>query len=377
MKIWGIGNEMYGPWQWGHMDVTQYPQKHNLFVKAMRKVDPAMKVIASSATPEELSWTYVENRQLGTFPERAAETDKVPFAFGTKHDWTGALLAQSADYIDYLGEHFYGYPNLVIDAEEQAFVEADDPLTSRVRRMSNKVQMKLRGLGRVSETDARAEGQEHCVHLDEWAPRNRFVSPAAAPPAPVNPMLNPMTNALVYHEFFRHSGMVALGVATGGMGMIATDPYGDPVGFRMDGLVMKLLHDHFAGASPLTVNGNSPQRQIKGTVAVDTSERPSGSPTYPLDVVAALSADGKKLAISIVNPSESRRSDLNLRGVQPAGGGKLQQLTPAGAPAIPATAGRGFSVGPPATMAESSLPAGSTHGHVAALSISVYELEIR
>jgi len=55
VKIWGIGNEMYGPWQWGHMHITQYPEKHNLFVKAMRNVDPAIKVIASSATPEELS----------------------------------------------------------------------------------------------------------------------------------------------------------------------------------------------------------------------------------------------------------------------------------------------------------------------------------
>ena len=61
-------------------------------------------------------------------------------------------------------------------------------------------------------------------------------------------MLNPMTNALVYHEFFRHSDMVALGVATGGMGTLAIDAYGDAVGFRMEGLVIKVLHDHFAGA---------------------------------------------------------------------------------------------------------------------------------
>ena len=214
--------------------------------------------------------------------------------------------------------------------------------------------------------------------FDEWAPRSRFVNPAAGSQAPVNPMLNPMTNALVYHEFFRHSGMVAMGVHTGGMGMIATDVYGDPVGFRMDGLVMKLLHDHFAGASPLAVNGNSPQRPIKGTVAVDTSERPSGSPTHPLDVVAAISADGKKLAISIVNPSDSAQDcELTWKGVQPAGGAKLRQLTPAGAPAVPPAAGRGFTVGPPATMAESSLPQAPRTVTLPPYSISVYELDIR
>lgn len=70
VKIWGIGNEMYGPWQWGHMPIDQYPEKHKLIVEAMRKIDPSIKVIASSATPEETSWCYIENRQLGSFPER-------------------------------------------------------------------------------------------------------------------------------------------------------------------------------------------------------------------------------------------------------------------------------------------------------------------
>jgi hypothetical protein len=37
VKIWGMGNEMYGPWQLGHIQITQYPEKHNLIVKAMRK----------------------------------------------------------------------------------------------------------------------------------------------------------------------------------------------------------------------------------------------------------------------------------------------------------------------------------------------------
>src|SRR5580704_9795688 len=41
-------------------------------------------------------------------------------------------------------------------------------------------------------------------------------------PAP-NPMLNSWNNALVYHEFFLHSDRSGgLGVATGGMGTLAT-----------------------------------------------------------------------------------------------------------------------------------------------------------
>jgi len=380
VKIWGIGNEMYGPWQWGQMSIEQYPEKHNLMVKAMRKVDPAVKVIASSATPEELSWTYIENRQLGTFPGREEVQDKVPFGFGTKYDWTGAFLAHSADYIDYLGEHFYGYPNLVIDAEKQQFVEATDPLADRARRMPNKVEMKFEAWEEYLKRMPFLKDKDIKFAFDEWAPRNRSLNPSSGTSPVSGPMLNPLTNALVYHEFFRHSDMVALGVATGGMGTLATDTHGDAVGFRMEGLVMKVLHDHFAGALPVGVTGNSPQHAIKGAVGVDTSARPSGSPTYPLDVFAALSADHKRLAISVVNPTEAAQDcDLNLTGADPRGAARLWQLTaPAGTAAGAPGPGRGgFGLGPQATMAESSLPQVPRRITLPPSSISVYEFDLR
>jgi alpha-N-arabinofuranosidase len=378
VKIWGIGNEMYGPWQWGHMDVTQYPEKHNLVVKAMKQVDPGIKVIASSATPEELSWTYIENRQLGTFPARESVNDKVPFGFGTKYDWTGALLARSAEYIDYLGEHFYGYPNLAIDCDKQEFVEADDALADRVRRMPNKVQMKFEAWEEYLKRMPSLKNRDIKFAFDEWAPRNRPVSPKAAVPAS-SPMLNPLTNALVYHEFFRHSDMVALGVATGGMGTLAMDTYGDPVGYRMEGLVVKVLHDHFAGALPVGVKGNSPQHTIKGSAWVDLPARSSGSPTYPLDVFAALSADRKKLAVSVVNPTDTaQQCELNITGTQPIGHARLWQLTPPPASTSAAAPGPGgFSFGPPATMTGSSLSQPPRSITLPPSSVTIYEFEVR
>jgi alpha-N-arabinofuranosidase len=378
VKIWGIGNEMYGEWQWGHIAISQYPEKHNRIVRAMKKVDPTIKVIASGATPEEISWTYIENRQLDSFPEREKVDDKVPFAFGSKYDWTGALLKNSADYIDYLGEHFYGYPNLVIDVDKQAFVDAMDPLEHRVRRMSNKVQFKFEAWEEYLKRMPGLKDKNIKFAFDEWAPRNVYNKPSSNA-ATVNPMLDVLTNALVYHEFFRHSDMVALAVATGGMMMLATDAHGDAIGYRPDGLLIKMLHDRFAGALPITVNGNSPQQIIKGTVGVDLSARPSGSPTYPLDIFAALSANRKTLVISIVNPTESTQEcEIAFAGAQPAGGAKLWQLTaPQEMPAAGAGSPFGRFSGPPAKLAESSLPQAPGRLTLPPASINVYELTVK
>jgi alpha-N-arabinofuranosidase len=378
VKIWGIGNEMYGEWQWGHIAITQYPEKHNRIVKAMKKVDPSIKVIASGATPEEMSWTYIENRQLASFPERERVDDKVPFAFGTKYDWTGALLAHSADFIDYLGEHFYGYPNLVIDAEKQAFVDATDPLEHRVRRMPNKVQFKFEAWEEYLKKMPYLKDKNIKFAFDEWAPRNARVN-QSAPAAPGNPMLNTLTDALVYHEFFRHSDMVALAVATGGMMTLASDAHGDAVGYRLDGLLIKLFHDRFAGALPVAITGNSPQHTIQGTVAVDLSARPSGSPTYPLDIFAALSADRKMLTISVVNPTETaQHCELTVAGAQPFGGAKFWQLTaPPGKPTASMGFGPSAFAGPPATMVESSQSQAPGKATLPPASISVYEFAVK
>jgi hypothetical protein len=150
-----------------------------------------------------------------------------------------------------------------------------------------------------------------------------------------------MWTPLLQRDATTSHGISQSGIAlVGGRGGLASDSHGDAVGLRTEGLVMKVLHDHFAGALPVAGNGNAPQKPIKGVAGIDTSAKPSGSPTFPLDVFAALSADRKLLAISVVNPTETEQEcELNLTGVQPAGVAKLRRITaPAGTP--PAPAGR-------------------------------------
>jgi alpha-N-arabinofuranosidase len=147
----------------------------------------------------------------------------------------------------------------------------------------------------------------------------------------------------------------------------------------MEGQVMKVLHDHFAGALPVAVRGNSPQMPAKGVVGIDNSARPSGSPTFPLDIFAALSADRKTLSISVINPTAiAQDCDLTLTGVQAAGPVKVAQLTaPPGPAPAPAAPGMGRFGGPPATAAESTLAQPPGRVTLPPASMTVYRFDVR
>jgi alpha-N-arabinofuranosidase len=107
------------------------------------------------------------------------------------------------------------------------------------------------------------------------------------------------------------------------------DNTGEVTGFSAEGLVMKLLANHFTNALPVTVGGNSPQQAVPGTPWVDIPKVPIGSPTYPLDVTAALSSDRKKLIFSVVNPTEEKQGlSPKVTGVKLRGTGKLFQISP-------------------------------------------------
>ncbi len=55
VKFWGIGNEVWGGWQFGAMSLQQFEIKHNQFAKAMRKADPTITLIGSGAMPDAMT----------------------------------------------------------------------------------------------------------------------------------------------------------------------------------------------------------------------------------------------------------------------------------------------------------------------------------
>ncbi len=46
VKLWGLGNEMYGPWQIGHKNAPEFAKASLEFAKVMKWMDPTIKLVA-------------------------------------------------------------------------------------------------------------------------------------------------------------------------------------------------------------------------------------------------------------------------------------------------------------------------------------------
>jgi alpha-N-arabinofuranosidase len=369
IRYWTIGNEMYGPWQFGQMSLDQYWVKHNYIVEAMKAVDLSIKVTVSGASICEKSVGGAEKR--GNFFPSIWEpviAEKLPYEFGSIYDWDGWLLQECARNIDNLSEHTYAYPNLAFDAEKQLYVDVQDPLPHKARRLANRIGGAFDCWNKYVEKMPWLKERNIKFIFDEWGNRPRS---ANGQNQPLPGMLGPLSYALCLHEMFRHSDNIAASCATGGLRLL-TDISGDAVGFPAEGVVMKLMQTRFLEAFPILVDGDSPQRQVLGTDFVDKGPTPTGSPTYPLDVLAALSANRKKFLLSIVNPTEDGHSfTAKTRGLRLRERGKLYQVAP---PSVNSANEAGKE--PAVKIDESELGAFPETIRVPPVSISLYEFDV-
>src|SRR4030095_11892624 len=61
VKLWEIGNEIWGSWVRGHSDAATYAQNLTRYAAAMRKVDPTIKLIAVGDNNMDWNRTVVSN----------------------------------------------------------------------------------------------------------------------------------------------------------------------------------------------------------------------------------------------------------------------------------------------------------------------------
>ena len=355
---WNIGNEMWNPQQMGFMAADQYWIKHNLFAQAMRRVDPHIKLVTSGASPIETSQSHAA----------LAITGKHVAEFGGPADFTGPLLANSSDYIDAAAEHIYpSMADQAFDAAKQDYVKVDEPLVARARKLANGVRAVVEAWDEYQRRFPGLNMDRYPVALDEWV--SEWTGERGMR-APGYSMFAPLSSAQAMHEMFRHSNRFIISAYTAAPSLLAvskTDATVHPIG-----LMFELYRRHF-GTIPLEITGNSPQHDVKGTVWVDKARVSSGSDTYPLDAVAALTADRKAVTVAIVNPTESEQQiDVAFKGVTVQDRGRLWRIA---APELTADNEPGK---PQAVdIVESPLTALSGRLTVPKLSISLYELPLQ
>ena len=178
-------------------------------------------------------------------------------------------------------------------------------------------------MGQVRGEDARVEAKDIKFIFDEWGARFPLAGGRHRPGR--TGMVTPLTYANFLHEMFRHSGMIGP-VPRPAVSATVFRQHGRRRGSGCGWLVIKLLRAHFAGALPVASAATLRRQPMRGTPFVDMGPEPTGSPTYPLDVVAAFPSDRKKLILSVVNPSGEARVHAQITGVKLRGPGKLSQI---------------------------------------------------
>ena len=292
---WGVGNEGYGEWQLGHMSPAHYVLKHNYFGEEMLKKDPNIKLIASGASVPEQSSQYRNYR-------KPYQTE-LPVPFLGDFDWTGQLLKGSLEYIDYMSEHIYPNSGAYFDDATDSWVPCQFDFMESIRLAANRVKNSAESMDKYEEMIPGVKEKHVPYWIDEWAGgRGRgFQGTIGA--------------AVTLHEMYRYSYYVMMAGITS-VGSLYT--YDDnKATISSTGLLFKLLIEHL-GDLPLGLTGNSPQKAMKGTPFVDIPLEPSGSPTYPLDIMATKDSKTGKVIVSVVNPTEeAQRFALKFDGGVP------------------------------------------------------------
>jgi alpha-N-arabinofuranosidase len=243
VRWWGVGNEMYGGWQLGHIALEQYTTRHNEFARAMRQVDAEVKLVAVGASGK----------------------------------WSQQMLADCHQSMDLLSEHFYCGEKKDLEAHV-----AQIPDSVRGKALAH------RGYLQAMEP---LRQRPIAIALDEW---NYWYGKHLYGELGTRYFLKDALGiARGIHEMVRHRDvfqMANYAQTVNVIGCIKTTK--TAAAFATTGLPLALYRRHF------------------GTTAVDVK----GIAT-PLDVAAALTDDGARATIAVVNPTlKAGTLKLQVRG---------------------------------------------------------------
>lgn len=344
VRWWNIGNEPYGWWQIGKTSLDYYMIKHREFAAAMRAKDPSITLIASGAMPDQLHPKGVQEN---------ATLESIQPKFGTEEDWTGGFFAKAWGDFEGITEHWYDRAEVRPDAPPS------DELMEFARSPSNHVRMEAEEWAIYQKRFPNLQSSKIFLAIDEYAYMVKDIN-----------LKSSLAYAMVLQEMLRHTNFLKMSAFTTGASTMDITPTASTL--NSTGLVFKLYGEHFGtGTVPVAIEGQSPQPEPKYPVGYAHPKVRAGSATYPLDVIAGISPDGKSLRLGVVNATfDTQRLDLSTANITLSGRGVRWLLS-----------GKSLAaqnkVGKPAgvSISESKVRAGSQI-FVPPISVAIYELPI-
>jgi alpha-N-arabinofuranosidase len=298
VRWWGVGNEMYGDWQLGHMPLEEYTKKHNRVVDAMRGVDPSIHLVA----------------------------------VGNVGPWSERMLRDAAGHMSLMSEHFY--------VQQKAdLVQHVEQVPAQVRRIVEAHRAYRRTIPGLSGRDIR-------VAIDEY---NYWYGAYVFGELGTRYFLKDALGiAEGLHEIFRSSDIVAMANYAQTVNVIgAIKTSRTAAELETTGLVLELYRSHY-GTIPVAVEGGD----------------------RPLDLHAAVSEDGRRLTVGVVNPArEARLLGLAVEGGHVGATGRAWVVTGPDEGAF-------NDPGQPRRVDLTERPVDATRLEVPALAVVVFELPL-
>jgi alpha-N-arabinofuranosidase len=276
VKYWCVGNEMFGPWQLGFMQLSQYTLKHREVAEKMHEVDSTIQLVGVGS--------------LGEFNRRHDPDQKV--------GWTEGMLAAAADSMDYISEHFY--------RGRTPWAPEKPDVVKHVGLLRDSVRQKAEGHRKLQKELGLLPDRMVPIAMDEWNYWHGDYQYGEL--GCVYDLADAMGVAAGLHEYFRNSDIIQMAHYAQTVNVIGcikttkTDAF-----FATTALPLMLYRAQF-GTLPVTVDGDF---EAQG-----------------LDVAAALTQDMKVLTIGVVNPHDAPRVlQLDWKGAQLASDGQCWTIS--------------------------------------------------
>ena len=282
VRLWGIGNEVWGQWQIGHTSASEYAERLRRFALEMRQADPNIRIVA-----------------VGDGPHTDPPDDPA-------RQWNEAVLREAGDLIDYLSFHIY-QPNQEgwkesydLEALHHTVCAAPLDVETIVARMARQI-------------GALAPGRRIQVALDEW---NLWLAPSPGA-VTMHRLIYTMRDALytagmlnVFHRCCRTLTLANLAQLVNVLPAIVTDDkraYATPLYYPF------LMYRRMEKVA-LSAQVRGPTFNSEGLGNIQAHR------TVPyLDVTATRDAAGLRVVLGVINrhPTLPIEATIHLRGFGP------------------------------------------------------------